>query len=116
MGADLRVPISQNKRHRGCDLMRLAPDRHATPLEPPRTASDRQRDYRRRLRKGEVVVSVPISHSILGLLLDLGWIEPELSEDRRAVAGAIRRVLTEAARHGLDDGRLPECGRRDGQR
>ena len=94
--------------------MPLTVEPSLNPTDPRRTASDRQRAYRRRVRRGEVVVSVPISHSILGLLLDLGWIEPELSEDRRAVAGAIRRVLSEAARHGMDDGRLPECRRRGG--
>lgn len=89
--------------------MRLPPDPPAAPLNPPRTASDRQRDYRRRLRRGEVVVSVQVAHPILNLLVDLGWLPAELSEDRRAVADAVRRVLAEAARHGLDDMRLPYC-------
>lgn len=91
--------------------MRLAPDRHANPLQPARTATDRQRDYRRRLRKGEVVVNVPVAYPVLNLLVDLGWIEAAATEDRQAVADAIRRVLAEACRYGGADGRLPHCSR-----
>lgn len=54
-------------------------------------------------------MSVPISHPILNLLTDLGWLPAELSEDRGAVADAVRRVLVEAARYGGADSRLPYC-------
>ncbi len=91
-------------------------DRLPNRLARPRTPADRQRDYRRRQGKGEVVAPVIVSHAIVELLLNLRWIEAEASEDRRAVADAIRRVLSEAARNGMGDGRLPECGRKAGPR
>ena len=90
--------------------MRLAPDRHANPLEPPRTHADRQRDYRRRLRKGEIIAPVAVSHVVIGMLIDLRWLQADQSEDRNAVADALRRALSEAARYG-GDGRLPYCSR-----
>jgi hypothetical protein len=86
--------------------MPLALDPPSTAPDPPRTASDRQRDYRRRLRKGEVIAPVAVNHAVVVMLIDLRWLRAELSEDRNAVADALRRALSEAARY---DGGLPYC-------
>ena len=56
-------------------------------------------------------MNVPVAHPVLNLLVDLGWLPADQSEDRGAVADAIRRALSEAARYGGADGRLPHCSR-----
>ena len=72
-------------------------DRLPTPLDRARTPADRQREYRRRQRKGEVVAPVAVTHTIIDLLIGLGWIEAEASESRQELGRAINRVLSEVA-------------------
>ena len=91
-------------------------DRLPNPLDHARTPADRQRDYRRRQGKGEVVAPVVVTHTIIDLLIGLGWIEAEATEDRGALADAIRRVLAEAARYSRADTRLPHCSDPRGSR
>lgn len=64
------------------------------------TPADRQRAWRARQRAGAVVAPVPVPPAVVALLIDLGWLSEDVSEDRRAVADAIARVLSEAARDG----------------
>jgi hypothetical protein len=59
---------------------------------------DRQRRYRARLKACEIVLPVVVSHAIIALLLDLGWLPVPLSEDRRAIAAAIRALLEDTAK------------------
>lgn len=72
-------------------------DRLPNPLDRARTPADRQREYRRRQRKGEVVAPVAVTHTIIDLLIGLGWIEAEASESRQELGRAINRVLSEVA-------------------
>jgi hypothetical protein len=62
-----------------------------------RKANDRTRRYRRRLRRGEIVAPTPVTNPIVGLLLDLHWLEAAQSEDRRAIGKAIFRMLADAS-------------------
>jgi hypothetical protein len=64
-----------------------------------RRAAERQRRYRERLRTGDVVVRVEVPVVVITMLLDLGWLQAEESEDRRQIGEAIARLLPDAARH-----------------
>jgi len=83
-------------------VQRLAA-RHAPPDGPhrhaPTPAAARQRRWRARQRRGDTVAAVVVSHEIVGMLIDLGWLAPEVSESRAAVAEAIGKILAEAAKN-----------------
>ena len=64
-----------------------------------RKATIRQRRLRERQRRGEVVVRVPVSHAVIGVLLDLGWLAEHESEDRREIGRGIGALLEDLALH-----------------
>ena len=63
-----------------------------------RLGNARTARYRARLRAGRTVVRVPIDNEVIGLLLDLGWLQMSVSEDREEIALAIFRMLKDAAK------------------
>ena len=63
-----------------------------------RRAAQRKREYRHRLAAGVVVVPVPVSRDVIGMLLDLHWLPVEASEDRSRIGDAIARLLDDAAK------------------
>ena len=64
-----------------------------------RIATERTRRYRERRDKGYVIASVPVSHEIIGFLLDTRWLAEADSESRNQIGLAIAAMLTDAA-HG----------------
>jgi hypothetical protein len=59
----------------------------------------RARDKRRRLRRklDIKVAPVEVDHAMLELLIRLGWLQRDMSEDRHSVARAIERMLHETS-------------------
>ena len=75
------------------------PPTKPTRLERKRKrASERTRRYRERLNSGCVIVRVPVSHAIIGLLLDTRWLSETNSESRDQIGLAIANMLTNAVR------------------
>jgi hypothetical protein len=55
------------------------------------------RRLRERQRAGLQIAPTPYDNSIVEFLLDYGWLELSLSEDREQVGAAISRMVKEAA-------------------
>ena len=83
---------------RSPQLWRTFPPIVASRSTKPGTATARQRRYRARLRGDQIVAPVIVGHAVVGMLIDLHWITPADSEDRRAIGRAIAALLAEAAR------------------
>ena len=58
----------------------------------------RKRRYRARLRDGLIVVDLEVSLDVIELLLDTNYLALELSEDRGAIAVAVKEMLGGAAK------------------
>jgi len=58
------------------------------------TDAERARRYRRRRRRNEFIVPLPVDFTIIDQLIDAGCLEERASEDRTAVAAAIRQRIT----------------------
>ena len=77
-----------------------APARRFKRLDPVHRrerASERMRRYRARLRAGTVVAQVPVTFSVVDMLIDRGWLAIEQSEDRDNIGAAIAALLEDAA-------------------
>jgi hypothetical protein len=60
-------------------------------------ASLRTRRWRQLTAKGQKIALTPYDDDIVGLLLDLGWLKLEKSEDSREIGLAIFAMLKDAA-------------------
>jgi hypothetical protein len=60
------------------------------------TATERKRRLRERQRRGEIVVGCVVDNAIIGLLIDLGWLDVDESEDRNEIAVAVMAALRSA--------------------
>jgi hypothetical protein len=60
-------------------------------------ASAATRRYRARLKAGEVIVPTVVTFDILELLISLGWLDINNSEDRNRMGAAIGATLRDAA-------------------
>jgi hypothetical protein len=60
-------------------------------------ATERQRRWRKRQRACEVIVPVRVTHAIIAVLLDLGWLTDRDSEDRAQIGAALDRMLDDLA-------------------
>ena len=67
--------------------------------------SARKARYRARLRDGVIVVGVPVTNEVIGLLLDTNYLALAESEDRGAIAVAIGEMLRDASQHGAANDR-----------
>ena len=61
------------------------------------SSADRQRRLRIRQRDGKVVAPLELSHEVIDVLIDLGWVGERESEDRRQVGIGAARALEEMA-------------------
>jgi hypothetical protein len=61
------------------------------------TATERQRRWRNRQARCQVVVPVVVSHEVIATLLDLRWLECPNSEDRARIGAAVSALLDEMA-------------------
>jgi hypothetical protein len=61
------------------------------------TATERQRRWRSRQARCQVVVPVVVSHEVIATLLDLHWLECPNSEDRARIGAAVSALLDDLA-------------------
>lgn len=59
--------------------------------------ADRQRRWRARQVRGDVVAPVAVSIAVVETLIALRWLRPEESEDRKEVGAAIASMLEDLA-------------------
>jgi hypothetical protein len=57
-----------------------------------------QRDYRRRLARGEAIAPAPFDAAVIDFLVRTRWLDPALAEDRREIGRAMFAALRDAAR------------------
>jgi hypothetical protein len=62
-------------------------------------ATAAQSRYRARLKANEVIAPVVVTLEIIELLLTLGWLSMDVSEDHRQIGAAITALLRDAAKH-----------------
>jgi hypothetical protein len=71
----------------------------AARLHKRRLANAKRQRYRKRLKADLIVVPVIVTHAVIGLLLDLGWLTEADSEDRSHIGQAIAALLSDTANH-----------------
>lgn len=62
-----------------------------------RSHAERQRRLRQRQRSGEVVAPVNVGLHLVEALIDLRWLDEDMSEDRAAIGRAIGAMLSDMA-------------------
>ena len=62
-----------------------------------RLKARRQQRWRQRQRRCEVVVPVPVTLEVIGVLLDLHWLTIGDSENRARIGNAVSRLLDDLA-------------------
>ena len=69
-----------------------------TPPSDDRNAQ-RQRRYRQRVAKHQVVAPVPVDEAMINLVIKTNWLKERDARSRKAIGAAIARMLADAARH-----------------
>jgi len=74
--------------------------RHLALVPGARHRRERKRRYRARLKDVTLfgMVTIPVTHDVIGMLIDLHWLPVEASEDRSRIADAIARLLNDVAK------------------